>query len=98
MHMERIEKVTVMRITPLEGAGSVKAFATIRVGVWEIHSMRIIKQEGAQPWVSFPTQVVEGKDGEKSYFQIVKVLDENKRENIKAAVLAAYKNSRMEET
>ena len=38
----------------VDGSGSLKAFAKVRLGCITIHSCRVIQQPGGDPWVALP--------------------------------------------
>ena len=44
----------MIEVRRVNGSGSLKAFATVRLGCITIHSCRIIQQADGDPWVALP--------------------------------------------
>jgi len=82
--------VRVVKLTPVDDKGNLRAFADVEVNsTFILHSCRVIQQPGQRPWVSMPQAEVL-KDGKKLYYPIVKILDKQLEAEIKQAVLSAY--------
>lgn len=74
-----------------EPKGSLRAFATVKIGPIHINGCRLIIQDGKTGWVSMPQEEVkEPKEGEKKYRNIVYVEDKSLCAAIDKAVLAEY--------
>jgi DNA-binding cell septation regulator SpoVG len=87
-------RIVVEKIVPVR-KGNLAAFATVVIfDKIRIHSIRIIDQPGKSPRVSMPqTEIPAKTQGEKrKFYSIVDILDQNLKEAICGAVLAAYKN------
>jgi DNA-binding cell septation regulator SpoVG len=82
----RAPAIEVLEIRPLEGAGNLTAFATVRLGAVVIHSCRVIQQPGQRPWVSLPQQ--QAKDGK--YYPVVVIERRELLEQVRGATLEAW--------
>ena len=77
--------VTVLRVTPVLSSGNVLALVDITVGPLIIHSCRVIRQPGQQPWVAMPpTQTADGR-----WYPVIQICDDNLRQAVRDRVLAA---------
>jgi DNA-binding cell septation regulator SpoVG len=84
-----VDKIQVEKVIPLSGTGSLKAFATVRLGAIVIHDFRIIQQAGKDAWVSPPQKEV-NKDGARKWFPIVELSDEL-RKIVEFKILEAWR-------
>jgi DNA-binding cell septation regulator SpoVG len=83
-----LSKITVTKVTPINGNGNLKAFASVRLGdVLTIHDCRVIQQEGKQPFVSLPQRKDEKTE---KYYSIVYAEDKQFMEAVQQLVLAAW--------
>lgn len=80
--------IEVLAIKPLQTAGNLRAFASIRIAGITVHDCRVVQQPGQRPWVSLPQREYV-KDGQKKYSAIVELSDSLKRE-AERAILAAW--------
>jgi DNA-binding cell septation regulator SpoVG len=71
----------------LASAGSVRAYARIRVGPLAISGVKVIQQQGQRAWVKLPDQ--QSKDGK--WFPVVTCSSPTLEEAISSAVLQAYR-------
>jgi len=69
--------------------GSLKMFATVRLGGITVHGFRVIQQEGQRAWVAPPQTEVAQTDGKKKYFPIVELAD-NIKEVVSKLILEEY--------
>lgn len=76
----RAPAIEVLEIRPLEGAGNLTAFATVRLGAVVIHSCRVIQQPGQRPW--------QAKDGK--YYPVVVIERRELLEQVRGATLEAW--------
>lgn len=81
--------VEVLDIHPIPGAGNLHAFATVRVGPWILHSIRIVQQPGQRAWISLPQQ--QGRDGR--WWPVLQCDDGELDRRVKAAVLEAWQEA-----
>jgi DNA-binding cell septation regulator SpoVG len=82
--------VEIESIKPINGAGNLKAFATINVsGKLRISDVRVIQQPNQQAWVSMPSRAYE-KDGHRKWSPTVEILDDTLKQEISRAVLAEF--------
>ena len=70
--------------------GSLKGFASVRLGGVTIHDFRIVQQDNQDAWVSPPQKEVPMQDGKKKYYPVVELSDTLKAE-VQRLVLEAYK-------
>lgn len=83
------ERVKVTAVHPTHKAGTIKAFASVKFGeVIEIHGCKVIQQESQRAWVAMPDRP---RTDEKGYAPIVQIHNEQLKEAITAAVLAAWR-------
>jgi DNA-binding cell septation regulator SpoVG len=83
-----LSKITVTKVTPLNGDSNLKAFASVKLGdVLTIHDCRVIQQAGQQPFVSLPQRKDE-KTGK--YYYIVYPESEQFKEAVQTKVLEAW--------
>lgn len=75
----------VLEVKPLENAGNLRAFATVKLGAVVIRSCRIIQQPNQRPWVSLPQQ----KSGER-YYPVVEIVRRELLDQVRAAILEAW--------
>ena len=85
-----MQTVEVLEIKRLSCTGNLKGFVSVKIGGLTIHSIRVIQQDGQQPWVSLPQQEYQGKDGKKKYAPIIELPDHVKKA-ISEAVLAEWR-------
>jgi DNA-binding cell septation regulator SpoVG len=85
VHDELKEGMTVTRIERTS-FGKVKATASIRIGVLEIHGLRVIAKDDNSLWVALPKK----KKGEGEYASIVEAHDRRMMKAISATVLETY--------
>jgi DNA-binding cell septation regulator SpoVG len=71
----------------LASAGSVRAYARIRVGPLAISGVKVIQQQGQRAWVKLPDQ--QSKDGK--WFPVVTCSSPTLEAAISSAVLNAYR-------
>jgi DNA-binding cell septation regulator SpoVG len=73
--------------------GSLRAFAKITIaGKLAIYDIRVVQQEGADPWIAMPQREAPARDGGKSrWFPVVEIIDEKLKEQIANAVLKAWR-------
>ena len=85
-----MSNVTVESIKEISGAGNLRGFATIAIaGKVRVFDVRVIRQEGQQPWVSMPSRAYE-KDGVRKWAPIVELIDEKLKAEVSQAVLAEF--------
>jgi DNA-binding cell septation regulator SpoVG len=84
-------RAVVKKIYRLDGKGNLKAFVTVELGPWTVHSCRIIQQLGQRPYVALPQ--VETPDGR--FFPALSA--PGLREVIQEAVLKAWKEEQQTE-
>lgn len=83
-----LPKITVTKITPVQTTGTVKAYASVKLGdVLTIHSVKVIQQAGQKAYVRLPDQ--KAPDG-KSYFAVVSADDARFQDAVQEKVLAAW--------
>mgnify|MGYP001580366193 CR=1 FL=1 len=82
-------KIEVLKTKNIE-KGSLKGFASVRLGGVTIHDFRVIQQSGQEAWVSPPQKEFTGQDGKKKYLPIVELNDTLKAE-VQRIVLEAFK-------
>jgi len=83
--------IKVDSIKPINGAGSLRAFATVTINdKLKISDVRIIQQSDQDLWVSMPTREYKNKDGQRKWAAIVEVIDQLLKKQIEAAVLEEY--------
>ena len=83
--------IKVEKIKELDGAGNLKALASINIGgKLKIHCCRIIQQLGQAAWVSLPQIEWTDRGGTKRYFPAIE-LPQRVKDAIQEAVLAAWK-------
>lgn len=80
--------IEIIALRPLPNGGSLKAFASVRLGGVTIHDCRVVQQPGQRPWVSLPQREYE-TDGQKKYSAVVELSEPLKRE-VSRLVLAAW--------
>lgn len=88
-------KIEVLKTKNIE-KGSLKGFASVRLGGVTIHDFRVIQQSGQDAWVSPPQKEFTGQDGTKKYAAIVELSDTLKAE-VQRLVLEAFKLSAQHE-
>jgi len=82
-------KVDVFDMEQLDGKGSLKAFANVKVGKsLRVYGFRIIQQANQKAWVSPPQRSWKGDDGKTMYAPIVEVTGD-----LKAAIDEAVLNA-----
>ena len=86
MDLNTIEAITVLRITPVNNAGSLRAFAVVRVGDFEISDCRVIQQKGQRAYLAWPQRQSGGQ-----WYPVIKTTPEL-RERVQALVLAEWRN------
>jgi DNA-binding cell septation regulator SpoVG len=70
-------------------AGSLRAFASVRIGPsLVVRKVRIIQQPGQRAWVSMPQERWDGADGQPRYTALVE-LSGTLRDRVTAAILQA---------
>lgn len=79
-------KVQVVKIHRLYDTGNLKAYVTVRVGVLEIRSIKVVQQPNQRAWISLPQE----KDSNGNYYPIVKCHDPNLEIRIKRAVMSRW--------
>jgi len=83
--------IKVDSIKPINGAGNLRAFATVTINdKVKISDVRIVQQPNQAAWVSMPTREYKNKDGQRKWSNIVEILDEQLKKQIEAAVLAEF--------
>ncbi len=81
--------IEVLKIKTIQ-KGSLRGFASVRMGGVTVHDFRIVQQEGQDAWVSPPQKEVPMQDGKKKYYPVVELSDTLKAE-VQRVVLDAYK-------
>lgn len=82
------DMIKVEKIIPMSGSGSLKAFASVRLGGIIVHDFRIVQQPGKDAWLSPPQKEV-SKNGERKFFPVVE-LSENLKKAVADKVLEAW--------
>jgi DNA-binding cell septation regulator SpoVG len=98
--MSNTPEIKVVRMYPLNKEGqAVKAFADITInGAFQVRNLKVCQstKKGNGLFVSFPSEIGEGKEG-KQWFEIVKPITKEAREEVSKAVLGAYKEKAKEQ-
>src|SRR5262249_3126314 len=83
-----VEVVSIKHINK----GSLRAFVTVKIAdKLIIHSLRVIQQEGQQPWVSMPqTEAPQPNGAKPKYYSIVEIPDESLKKQVTEAVLRSW--------
>jgi len=82
-------KVDVFDLEHLDGKGSLKAFANVKVGKsLRMYGFRVIQQAGQKVWVSPPQRSWKDDEGQTKYAPIVEVTGD-----LKAAIDEAVLNA-----
>src|SRR5215831_2398639 len=84
--------IRVEEIRKLE-RGSLRGFATVSVGGIRISHIKIVHQEGKEPFIAMPQRSYQTNNGERIYSNIVDLPDELKRD-IEKAVLWFWNQQR----
>jgi SpoVG protein len=77
--------IRVEEIRKLE-RGSLRGFATVSVGGIRISQIKIIHDEGKEPFIEMPQRSYQMNNGERKYRNIVDLPDDLKREVEKAVL------------
>jgi DNA-binding cell septation regulator SpoVG len=77
-----------LRLIEKEGS-SLRAFATVAVGAFIIHDIRLIKENDKKPWIALPQSEWTGRDG-KRHFSPILELPDRIRFAIQDVVIAAW--------
>lgn len=82
-----LERITVTRVTPVQASGTIRAFASVKLGeTLTIHSVKVIQQDGQKAYVRLPDQ----KSPDGKYFAVVSSDDPRFQEAVQEKVLAAW--------
>ncbi len=81
----------VVGIRPVENAGALKAYVSVKVGPLTIHDFRIIEQPGPDAWVSVPQKAWTTAQGERKYSPLLDLPKEWKAA-LTNAVIAAWQD------
>jgi DNA-binding cell septation regulator SpoVG len=85
--------IEVLEVRRLEGDGSLKAFAKVRLGAVVIYGCRVIQQPGQRPWMALPQVAArKGTDGKggSGWYPVVEITNPELLDRVRAAVLAAW--------
>ena len=86
-------KPRCVAIRLLEGAGNLKAFASIEFPFGlTIHEMRVVQQPGQKAWVGVPSRQWTDPHGQKRFANVME-MDKPLSEAISRLVLEAYENA-----
>lgn len=80
--------ITEVRIYPTKGEGAVKAFASVTLGGYAVHGVKIIDSDKGL-FVAMPSEARE-KDGKKEYKDIFHPVSPEARKELVDAVMDAY--------
>lgn len=81
-------EVVDLRLT--DNAGSLRAYATVRIGPLLVHDFRIIQQAGQAVWVSVPQKVWNTPQGERKFSPLLE-LPADWKQPLADAVIAAWR-------
>ena len=90
-----IGKVHVLRVTPTNKPGNVRAFVDVGIGsnpkqlALTICGCKVVQQPNQQAWVAMPDRQVDGG----RWFPIVRVDNKQLEQTIRSAVLAAWREN-----
>jgi DNA-binding cell septation regulator SpoVG len=82
--------VEVLSVSPLEQAGSLLAFCTVRIsGTVTLRKVRLIHQPGQGFWIQPPQEVWIGRDGHRRHRTLVSI-PKDWRQAITEAAVSSY--------
>jgi hypothetical protein len=82
-------QITIEKLRPINGSGSLRAFCDLRIGESIFRSFRVIQQPGQDAWVSPPSESWTGNDGKKQFTRLIE-FPERLQKAVEVAVLAAW--------
>jgi hypothetical protein len=89
----RPSAIEVLEVRRVNGRGSLKAFAKVRLGCITIDSCRIIQQPGGDPWLALPQLPVRRRPGGRSadWAPMVEITNPAVLVQLREAVLAVWR-------
>jgi DNA-binding cell septation regulator SpoVG len=79
----------VVDLRLIENAGSLRAYASVKIGPLTVHDFRIIKQADQDAWVSVPQKSWNTPEGERRFSPLLELPPDWKRP-LSDAVIAAW--------
>lgn len=85
-------QIRVLAIKSVSKPGVVRALVDIElVGIGVIRKLRIVQENGQEPWVAMPSDRYESKNGETKYTTLVQIKDEQLMRRITAEVIKTWR-------
>jgi DNA-binding cell septation regulator SpoVG len=85
-------EVRVLAIKLVLKPGAVRALVDIElVGIGVIRKLRIVQENGQEPWVAMPSERYESDNGETKYTILVQIKNEELMRRIKEEVIKAWR-------
>jgi len=80
----------VLNLRLLENAGSLRAYASVKIGPLTVHDFRVIEQSGQAAWVSVPQKSWNTPGGERRFSPLLE-LPPDWKGPLSDAVIAAWR-------
>jgi DNA-binding cell septation regulator SpoVG len=87
-----IAETEVLELRRVTGAGALRALVKVRLGAVLVRGVRIIQQDGGEPWIALPQVPARRRvDGSGSgWSRIIEVVDPAVSDQLRDAVLRAW--------
>ena len=76
----------LVKIHPVFGEGTIKGYATVKCGEFTFRSIKIIQQNGQNPWIQLPHN--HGVDG--NWYPVIQCKDQSIMDAIKKVIIDEF--------